>query len=523
MGGLDAGGKTAALTLPASVLLFMLSTMLVVVTSCTSKKGQPKDAPSRQTKESDNSSGLKSDVLKRRRKHFSKSQTISYENSDPLLILQGKGCRLIDETNTSYLDTRNNVAHCGHSHSSVVSAVQNQIQKLNTNTRYLHPTVVKLAEKLISLLPEPLEVVFFCNSGSEANDLALRLARAFSGGSTNTIVVDHAYHGHTLATLEVSPYKYESGSECPKIATPNRGVAKSPGSHIWQTPCPNVYRGQYSDPETAGPLYAKDVQNACRYYAQRGEKVRAMIMESGMSVGGVILPPPGYLAACAAAVREAGGLFIADEVQTGCGRIGSNYWAFEYNNSRINEAPVVPDIVTIGKPLGNGMPIAAVVTTREVAASFERLGVEYFNTFGGNPVCAAAALAVLETVEREKLQENAKLVGEYLMSEFTRLQRIPNSLVGDVRGSGLFIGVELVREMSTKEPATKETSFICSILKTKYHILTTIDGEFDNVIVIKPPMVFSPEDAGLFVRSFEQAMFSDLPSVDLTRISITPT
>lgn len=377
---------------------------------------------------------------------------------------------------------------------------------LNTNTRYLHPTITTLAERLVSLLPDPLEVVFFCNSGSEANDLALRLARAYADGSANTIVVDRAYHGHTLGTLEVSPYKYENGKE---------RIHADP-STIYKVPCPDTYRGEHRDPTTAGKMYAKYVEEGCQHFQSKGEKVRALIIEGGMSVAGVILPPTGYLTACAEAVRSAGGLYIADEVQTGLGRLGSSLWAFQHNDT------ITPDIVTLGKPFGNGMPLAATVTTRKVASAFEKCGIEYFNTFAGNPVCAAAGVAVLDVLERANLQKRALEVGAYLKQQFVLLQQ-KIEWIGDVRGSGLFLGVELVRDRSTLEPATAEASFICSILKSKYHILTSIDGQYDNVIVIKPPMIFSKKNSDDFISCFEQAVLVDLPAMDLTQARFTPT
>jgi ethanolamine-phosphate phospho-lyase len=425
----------------------------------------------------------------------------------------------VDETGTSYLDTRNNVAHCGHGNVRVAQAVQEQVGLLNTNTRYLHPTMAVLAERLTQHLPDPLQVVFFCNSGSEANDMALRLARAYSAGSCNTIVVEGAYHGHTMANLEVSPYKYEKGSEYELVKSKcGYGV---PGDHIWKVPAPDIYRGVHRSMQTAGDQYAEYVRRACRYYTDKGETVRAFMIEGGMSIGGVILPPPGYLKACCEAVHAAGGLYIADEVQTGLGRFGSCFWAFQYKHTE-NEAEVVPDIVTLGKPFGNGMPLAAVVTSRKVAERFEACGVEYFNTFAGNPVCAAAGLAVLDEIQENGLQQRALEVGNYLKGKFRALMG-KLELVGDVRGSGLFIGVELVRNRATLEPATVETSYICSVLKSKYHILTSIDGFHDNVLVIKPPMVFSRTDADYFVECFEIAATADLSKVDISNVSATPT
>lgn len=438
-------------------------------------------------------------------------------------LAQGNGARLIDETGRSYLDTRNNVAHCGHNHPRIVQAIQNQVAILNTNTRYLHPNLVRLAKRLTDTMPSgsSLDVCFFCNSGSEANDLALRLARAYTG-SNNTIVVDGAYHGHTLATLEVSPYKFEHSLEY-TLQSADDTLAPTPGAHIYKVPCPDTFRGIHAHDSDAASKYADYIRQACKYYTHtRKENVGAFIVESGMSVAGVILPPPTYLQQCIDAVHDAGGVFIADEVQTGFGRLGSCFWAFEHVHSP-TDTPVVPDIVTMGKPFGNGMPLAAVVTSRKIADAFESKGVEYFNTFGGNPVSAAAGLAVLDVIESEKLQERAHTVGSYLKSRFIDLQpRL--DIIGDVRGSGLFLGVELVRNRETKEPASDETSFLCTTLKEKYSILTSIDGFHENVLVIKPPLCFSRADVDEFVSSFERAVSDDLRAVaDVTSIPKTPT
>ena len=433
-----------------------------------------------------------------------------YISTHSIIIIQGKGSKMFDEMGNSYLDTRNNVAHCGHGHPHIVQAVQQQVATLNTNTRYLHQNVVVLADRLVQLLPNPLEVVFFVNSGSEANDLALRLARAHTK-SKNTIVVDGAYHGHTMACLEVSPYKYETGSEFDLIP-PSPGVNfQTPGKHIWKVPCPDVYRGKHRDSMTSGAKYAEYVVEACqKLQEERGETVGAFIVEGGMSVAGVILPPTGYLEKSVAAVRKSGGVYIADEVQTGFGRLGKCFWAFQYNhNFGDDTSPIVPDIVTVGKPFGNGMPLAAVICTRDIANSFDAMGIEYFNTFGGNPVCTAAGLAVLDVIQLEQLQNHANDVGHYLKSRLTQLQ-MTVELIGDIRGSGLFLGIELVRNRETLEPATAETSFVCTTLKEKYFILTSIDGLNDNVLVIKPPMVFSKADADVFLDCFEKVFRNDL-------------
>mmetsp|Transcript_33296 Transcript_33296/g.48954 ORF Transcript_33296/g.48954 Transcript_33296/m.48954 type:complete len:500 (+) Transcript_33296:93-1592(+) len=452
------------------------------------------------------------EALKIREKHFCKRVTISYCNSGPLMILGGTGSRLIDSNHTSYLDTRNNVAHCGHNHPGVVSAVQKQIAALNSNTRYLHPNACLLSQKLADLFPAQLEVVFFVNSGSEANDLALRLARAKTG-SKNTIVLDRAYHGHTLSTLEMSPYKYENSAEFPN---------RRPPDYVVKVPCPDTYRGKHRGHDAA-ERYADYVKKACSDFGGKG-RVSAILIESGMSVAGVILPPPTYLHRIAKHVRDCGGVFIADEIQTGFGRFGSCYWGFQHRDQNSFDEVVVPDIVTVGKPFGNGMPLAAVITTREIAEAFEEKGVEYFNTFGGNPVCAAAGIAVLDIVQSESLQERAYQVGSYFRKRFAVLKETMR-IIGDVRGSGLFIGIELVRDRSTQEPATAETSFLCTILKSKYSILTSIDGPYSNVIVIKPPMVFTETDVDEFVKSFQLAVTVDLNGVnfDVASMSHTPT
>lgn len=455
----------------------------------------------------------KEQVLRLREKHFFKNVSVSYANSGPLMIVQGEGSRLIDETGRSYLDTRNNVAHVGHEHPSVVQAIQQQVGLLNTNTRYLHPNAVELARRLCRKLPQSLEKVIFVNSGTEANDLALRLARAATG-SANTIVVDGAYHGHTLSVLEVSPYKYEHSKEF--TLSPN-GNYNTPGPHIWKVPCPDIYRGPFRGTD-AGFKYASSVLEACNTYQSRGESVGAFIIEGGMSVAGVILPPRDYLKISVDAVRAAGGVYIADEVQTGFGRLGSCFWAFEHGNEG-----VVPDIVTVGKPFGNGMPLAAVITTNRIAHAFQNMNVEYFATFGGNPVSAAAGLAVLDIIENERLQQNAWEVGKYLMFMLRELQS-SQQVIGDIRGSGLFIGIEFVRNHETREPAAAETSFICTQLKQKYSILSSIDGLHDNVLVVKPPMVFSKLDADHFVDCLQQALY-DLQGLGdgIRRMSRTPT
>lgn len=476
-----------------------------------------------------NNSIDKCTVQELRNKYFLNCVSVSYAssgNDSGLMIMQGKGSKLIDETGASYLDTRNNVCHVGHCHSAVVDAVSQQLATLNTNTRYLHPNVCKLAKRLVSKCPKPLEKVIFVNSGSEANDLALRLARAYTS-SKNTIVIDGGYHGHTLSALEVSPYKYEHSKEfdlTPQGYVDNEGeklAYKTPGRHIWKIPCPDTYRGRHrGDKSDVGKRYAKYVQSACDYFNSLGESAGAFIMEGGMSVGGVIFPPNDFIRDSVKMVREAGGIFIADEVQTGFGRLGSSFWAFEQGDHG-----VVPDIMTVGKPFGNGMSLGAVIMTRTIADHFDSMDVEYFNTFGGSPVAAAAGLAVLDVLEEEKLQQHALVLGDYMINSFRKIQKETRMqdkfLIGDIRGCGLFLGIELVRDKLTKEPAPTETSFLCTILKHQFHVLTSIDGLNKNVLVVKPPMVFSKEDADYFVSSFVKAS-EQVNALTLNELYSTP-
>lgn len=441
----------------------------------------------------------KDEIFAMRRSYFAPNQTVSYANRDPLLIVRGEGAFLYDEQGNSYLDTRNNVCHVGHAHPTVAAAVANQVATLNTNTRYLHPNLVLLAKRLIATFPENsgLEVCFFVNSGSEANDLACRLAFANSK-SRDIIVVDHGYHGHTQQTIDISPYKFDHKG----------GEGAKPTIH--KVPCPDVYRGPHRGTD-AGKLYAKYIEDAC-HKAPEG-KVSAFFVESGMSVGGVIVPPQGYLAAAYEAVRSAGGICVADEVQVGFGRTGKQFWAFEQQG-------VCPDVVTMGKPFGNGMPLAAVVTTRKLADAFNN-GIEYFNTFGGNPVCCAAGLAMLEVLQKENLQSNANEVGAYFAKSLVELSK-KQPLIGEIRGQGLFIGIDFVRDHETREPATAETSEICSRMKEEHRILMSIDGPHDNVIVIKPPLCFSFENVDTVIAAMEKVLSTLKRPQDLD-VGHTPT
>ena len=380
--------------------------------------------------------------------------SIAYER--PLNIVRGSMQYLYDDDGRRYLDAYNNVAHVGHCHPEVVAAGQKQMKLLNTNTRYLSELILEYAEKLGATLPEPLEVCFFVNSGSEANELALRLARARTK-ARDLIVLEHAYHGNTTTLIDISPYKHDGP-----------GGAGAPS---W------VHKASL-------PASTGDAQQIVDLIAKLPSRLCGFIAESMPSVAGQIVFPDGYLAKVYAAVRSAGGVCIADEVQTGYGRIGKHFWAFE-------KYGVVPDIVVLGKPIGNGHPIGAVITTRAIAESFDN-GMEFFSTFGGNNVSCAIGLKVLEVVQKENLQAHALRTGERLLTGLRDLQKCHDNIV-DVRGSGFFLGVEL----------TDDASGVVNRMR-EHGILLGTEGPRHNVLKIRPPMPFSDSDADLFLTVLSQ-------------------
>ena len=433
-----------------------------------------------------------SETLAARRALLGKNVSISYER--PLKIVRGWMHYLYDDTGRAYLDVYNNVPLVGHSHPRVVEAVQEQLALLNTNTRYLHDNVNRYAERLTRLLPEPLRVCYFVNSGSEANELALRLARAHTGRE-DIIVLEHAYHGHTSTLVDISPYKFDGPG----------GRGKKPWVHV--APLADDYRGLYRrDDRQAGAKYARHVEEILDRTRAEGRGVAAYIAETLPSVGGQIVFPQGYLAEVYRHARTAGAVCIADEVQVGFGRLGTHFWGFETQG-------VVPDIVVLGKPIGNGFPLAAVVTTPEIAESFNN-GMEFFSTFGGNPVACAAGLAVLDVLEEEQLQQRALRVGTYLMNGLKALQG-QHALIGDVRGSGLFLGVDLVLDRDTREAAPRQAAYVVNRLR-ECGILAGTDGPHHNVIKLRPPLVFTETDADLFVKTFDSILQEDAAQPYLT-------
>ncbi len=427
----------------------------------------------------------KAELLATRRQHFGRNLSISY--SDPLHIVRARGQFLYDIDGYAYLDVVNNVCHVGHCHPQVVRAAQRQMAVLNTNTRYVYDSLTAYAERLCATLPDPLRVCFFVNSGSEANDLALRLARTYTG-QTDTICVDVGYHGNLNSLIEISPYKFDGPG----------GKGAPPTTHIALMPDP--YRGRYLGMDRAtGANYAAHVAQLLAQVQAQGRGVAAFIAESVLGCGGQIVLPDGYLAEAFAHVRAAGGVCIADEVQVGFGRVGSHFWGFETQG-------VVPDIVTMGKPIGNGHPLGAVVTTPEIAAAFAN-GMEYFNTFGGNPVSCAVGLAVLDVIEQEGLQDHALRVGNQLMAGLRGLMA-HYPLIGDVRGLGLFVGIELVLDREQKTPAGDHAAYVANRMRD-HGILISTDGPDHNVLKLKPPMVFDEADAALLVTTLAKVLRED--------------
>jgi 4-aminobutyrate aminotransferase-like enzyme/Ser/Thr protein kinase RdoA (MazF antagonist) len=426
-----------------------------------------------------------SETLAVRRALLGKNVGISYQR--PVKIVRGWMQYLYDDTGRAYLDVYNNVPLVGHSHPRVVQATQAQLALLNTNTRYLHDNVNRYAERLTRLLPAPLRVCFFVNSGSEANELALRLARAHTGRE-DIIVLEHAYHGHTNALIDISPYKF---------AGPG-GRGKKPWVHV--APLADEYRGAYRrGDKQAGAKYARHVAEILERARAEGRGIAAYIAETLPSVGGQIVFPPDYLAEVYRHVRGAGAVCIADEVQVGFGRLGTHFWGFETQG-------VVPDIVVLGKPIGNAFPLAAVITTPEIADSFNN-GMEFFSTFGGNPVACAAGLAVLDVLEEGNLQQHALRAGAHLIKGLKSLQT-RHALIGDVRGSGLFLGIDFVLDRETREAAPLQASYVVNRLRD-CGILAGTDGPHHNVIKLRPPLVFSEADADLFTKTLDAILQED--------------
>ena len=424
--------------------------------------------------------GAGDESLKRRRRQaLGPALRLTYEA--PLHIVRGDGVWLHDACGRRVLDAYNNVASVGHSHPEVVAALSRQAATLNTNTRYLHENIVEYAERLTGTLPPQLSVCLFVCTGTEANDLAWQIARACTGGD-GAIVTDHAYHGNSTIVSQLSPEELAPGQQEDWVAT---------------VPAPNTYSGPYRADESAvGERYAAHLDQAIESLRGRGHRPAAFFVDTAYTSDGIFVAPDGYLALAWRRVRDAGGLCIADEVQAGFGRTGDFMWGFEQQG-------VLPDIVTLGKPIGNGHPLAAVITTPALAERFAARRY-YFNTFGGNPVSCAVGLTVLDVLQRERLQENARTAGTYLRGELERRQA-RHEVIGDVRGAGLFTGVELVRDRASRQPATEVCGAALNGMRER-GVLIGRTGLHSHVLKIRPPLVFSTAHADLLVEALDDVL-----------------
>lgn len=390
---------------------------------------------------------------------------------EPLHFVKGDGVWLIDAAGRRYLDAYNNVTSLGHCHPAVVEAISRQAGQLATNTRYLQDGILELAEKLLATMPGELGHIVLTCTGSEANDLAWRIARNFTG-KTGIIVTTTAYHGITDAVSQFSP---------------SLGAAVDLGQHVVTIPAPG-------DPGAEGPEgFAEAVELGIAGMQRHGVKPAMLIVDTMFTSDGVRSGPAGFLAPAAAAIRRAGGIFVADEVQPGFARTGDSFWGFQRHG-------VVPDIVTMGKPMGNGHPVAGIAVRPEVVAEFGR-NARYFNTFGGNTVSCAAALAVLDVIETQGLQNNAEAMGKRLMARLAALsQRYP--ALSEIRGSGLMIGVEIRRE---DEPDRDMTARIVNDMRSA-GVLISSCGEHHNVLKIRPPLVIEANQIDLFADTLGDVM-----------------
>lgn len=422
---------------------------------------------------------VKSDIEKRW-KYLGKSLSLTYEK--PIKMEMAAFQYMYDNEGNTYLDLRNNIPHVGHCHPKVVKAGQKKMARLNTNTRYLYDDITMFSERLLSKFPPSLNKVFYVNSGSAATDLAIRLAKTHTG-KENMMVMEHGYHGNTAASVDISHYKFAGKG------------GKGTKNNILVAPIPIT---DHSIPEKE--LKQKNQTQILDYLenvADLQNSNAAFITEPIVSAAGQIVIPDFYLQEIYSFIRNQGGVCISDEVQTGFGRLGDYFWGFEH-------AAVVPDIVVLGKPIGNGHPMAAVVCTSEITESFNN-GMEFFSSFGGNPVSCAIGLSVLEVIEEEKLMQNAKEVGTYLITQFRALREKCTN-IGEIRGMGLSLGLEIVKDHINYEPATALATHLVNELKNK-HILVGTDGPFDNVFKLKPPLCFTKENADLLIKEMNRILF----------------
>lgn len=420
------------------------------------------------------------EMVQKRERHLGGSILFYHE---PAHLVSGQGVWLIDDKGQKYLDCYNNVASVGHCHPQVVKTLSEEAGKLNTHTRYLHPNVINYAEKLASLMPDELEVCFFTCTGSEAIDLAIRLARNYTKNQ-GVVVMENSYHGNTTLVDELSTIAHPSASHR--------------AAHVVAVEPPNTYRGPYraGEHDKLGQKYADLVSDAADELISKGQGVAAFLCDTIFDTQGTLEAPKDYFQKVYQDIRAKGGLCIADEVQAGLCRTG-NWWGFE-------EYGVVPDIVVLGKPLGDGHPLAAVVVRKKIVEAFTADNKFYFNTFAGNPVSSAVGHKVLEICEQQSLGKNCQDIGAYLKSVLNKLST-KHTIIGDVRGHGLFLGVELVHDRRTKAPAADIARLIPDAMKTK-GVLVGMTGRYGNVLKVRPPLVFTKKDADFLLKALDQVL-----------------
>ena len=416
-----------------------------------------------------------------RRRYQSIGHVLSTSYTHPVKMKRAIFQFMFDADGNTFLDAYNNIPHVGHQHPKVVEAGQKQMALLNTNTRYIYDQLARYAEQLLAKFPDPLNKVFFVNSGSAASDLAIRMAQNFTG-HPNIVVMEHGYHGHTRLGVDISHYKF------------NHKGGAGQQEFILKADIPDTYRGKYKK-QDAGEKYALDLKDELNRW---GKKVAAFISEPIVGCGGQVPLAPGYLKAVYPMIRKQGGLCISDEVQTGFGRLGTHFWGFETQG-------VIPDMVVLGKPMGNGHPMGAVVTTDGIAEAFDN-GMEFFSSFGGNPVSCEIGRTVLDVIAQEGLQQNALDTGNYLMHQLRDLQQ-DFAQIGDVRGSGLFVGVEFVKNPETMDANTELAQYLKNKLRENY-ILVSTDGPFDSVMKMKPPLCFDKSNADQLVENMKSLLTS---------------
>jgi 4-aminobutyrate aminotransferase-like enzyme len=415
-------------------------------------------------------------MIERRDKLLGPAYRLMYER--PLHIVRGEGAWLFDPDGRRYLDAYNNVASLGHCHPEVTDAICRQVRTLATNTRYLHDTILELAERLLATVRETdLAHLMLTCTGSEANDLAYRIAKMRTAG-TGVIVTETAYHGTTDAVSKFSP---------------SLGVTVDLGEHVRLVPAPRLYHANGSD---MGERFTRDVERAIDDLRRHGIRPAALIVDSLFTSDGILPDPAGFLKGAVEAIRGAGGVFIADEVQPGFGRTGQHFWGFQRHG-------VKPDIVTLGKPMGNGQPIAGLLATADTLAGFGR-NSRYFNTFGGNTASCAAALAVFDVIEKQGLVQHANRIGKVLQEGIGALAR-RHEAIGDVRGAGMFVGVELVADRGSRAPDRELTSRVVNNMREK-GVLLSACAMGHNVLKIRPPLVLSLEQAGFVIDALDESL-----------------